>query len=210
MKTTNLLLSLAVGVSIQANAIDIIDHESIPSYYANVEKVVNDTGDVETYNVTYKQDARAWRAGALDSILRSYGTELVPEIAGNLPGDFASVVQVEQQPDEVLAQQAAMTDVEYQINFAVDGVAWRPAALHSVFAAYNLVPDFDNFDNVPSSYGTIEESEEVVVNEQTGEQELQTTRDLNLGASATLWRASMLHKILSGYKKGDPSSLTNI
>ena len=209
MKTTNLLLSLAVGVSLQANAIDILDHESIPSYYATVEKTVDETSGAENYIVTYKQDARAWRAAALDSILRSYGTELMPEIAGNLPGDFASVVQVEEQADEMLAQQAAVTDVEYEINFGIDGVAWRPDALHDIFSAYNLVPDLDNFDDVPSGYGKVEEVQTVVVNEQTGEETSQTTRELKLGSSATLWRAGMLHKILSGYKKGDPSSITN-
>ena len=209
MKTTNILLSLAVGVSLQASAIDILDHESIPSYYASVEKVVNEAEETETYKVTYKHDATAWRAVALDRILRSYGTELMPEIAGDLPGDFASVVQVEQQVDDVNAQHAAVSDVEFEINFGANGVAWRPAALNNIFAAYNLVPDLDNFDGVPSSYATVEESDEVIVNELTGEQELQTTRELKLGSSAILWRASMLHKILSGYKKGAPSTITN-
>lgn len=215
MKKTSLLISMAVGVSLQANAIDILNHESIPSYYATVEKAVDEEKKIETYTVTYNQNARAWRAPALDRILRSYGVELVPEIAGDLPGDFATVLHIEQQPeematdqDEAAAKQVGVTEVEYEVTFDTRAVAWRPAALHKVFAAYNLVPDLENFDDVPSGYGNVVESEETVVNEETGEETVQTVKTLELKSSATFWRASMLDRILSGYKNGDPSSLS--
>lgn len=216
MKATNVLLTMAIGVSLQANAIDILDHESIPSYYATVQKHIDEETREETFTISYKQDAVAWRAPALDRVLRSYGVELVPEIAGDLPGDFASVVQVEKQPEDLAAeldgagaQQIGMTEVEYNVNFGTGGVAWRPAALNRVFAAYNLVPDLDNFDDVPSGYGKVVEVEETVVDEQTGEESVQTVKKLQLKDDATFWRAGMLHRILSGYKKGDPSAVAS-
>ena len=212
MKTKNLLLSLAVGVSLQANAIDIFDHESIPSYYATVEKVVNEEDNTETYNVTFKTDAIAWRPSGLNRVLSGYGLQLEPLAAENLPSSYASVVEVEPSEVEMLAEAGTETvvqhEVEFEINYGSGAIAWRPPALHNILSSYNLVPNFDVDEDgspvasFPSDYGEVVMAETTVTNEQTGEQELVLEPKLKLKSSAILWRPTAIHQILQGYKQG--------
>ena len=217
MKNTKLLLSLAIGVSMQANAIDFFDHESIPSNYATVEKVVDEENDQVSYNITFKQDATAWRPAALNAILSSYGIQLEPKVAGNLPSDFGWVVEVVQAEQEMLAEsgQGELQLVgehadEYEINYSSGAVVWRTEALHNILTSYNLEPDPEQFENFPSDYATVVMVENTTVNEQTGEEQVVEEPALQFGTAAVLWRPAALHKIISGYRQDPDVEVTEL
>ncbi len=176
--------SIALLLSSQVSAVELVDVEAVPSRYASMQDVKDPETGESKKELRFGNRQVFWQADDWNDILNGYGLELTEEHTADMPKGFCRTVEKTNEEGE--------TERVIVFNSA-DSTIYTPESLNRILNAYGVSLDVNNEDamaNVPSSYARVVEQQN-----DAGE----TVKVAVFGNSNITWKPNSFNQIMAAY-----------